>query len=77
MKLDAEHLSQATIAQIEAQLKKRGGAGRTVLALLEQDPRAGVRRLAVRERQQLRLREAEQRRLRRIRRFRMASGNRT
>ena len=47
MKLDAEHLSQATIAQIEAQLKKRGGAGRTVLALLEQDPRAGVRRLAV------------------------------
>lgn len=69
MKLDAEHLSQATIAQIEALLKERGGTGRTVLALLEQDPRAGVRRLAVRQRQQLRRREAEQRRLRRIRKF--------
>ncbi len=69
MKPDADHLAQATIAEIEAFLTHRGGAGRTVLALLEQDERAGVRRLAVRERQQLRRREAEQRRLRRIRQF--------
>ena len=67
MKLDAQHLSEATIAEIEEMLARRGGAGRTVLALLEQDARAGVRRLAVRERQRLRRREAEQRRLRRIR----------
>jgi ribonuclease HII len=67
LKLDIEHLQQATIAQIEIFLKQRGGAGRTILALLEQDERSGVRQLAVRERHRLRQREKEQRRLRRIR----------
>lgn len=67
MKADEESLRQASIAEIEDFLARRGGAGRTVLALLEQDARAGVRQVAVRERRRLRQREKEQRRLRRIR----------
>jgi ribonuclease HII len=67
MRLGAQTIRQATVAQIDAALRQRGGAGRSVLALLEQDARIGVRRLAVRERARRRQREAEGRRARRIR----------
>lgn len=67
MRLDEDAIRAATLAQIEAALRDRGGAGRRVIALLEQDPRVGVRRLAVRERRHRRQREAERRRRRRLR----------
>ncbi len=66
MRLDADSIPRATVAQIEAALA-RVGAGRRVIALLERDPRAGVRRLAMRERRRYRARMAESRRRRRLR----------
>jgi ribonuclease HII len=67
MRLDETSIRSATVAEIEAALARRGGAGRRVLALLEQDPRAGVRRIAVRERGRFRARQAERRRARSMR----------
>ncbi len=66
MRLDADSIPRATVAQIEAALTA-SGAGRRVIALLEQDRRAGVRRLALRERRRYRDRRAEGRRRRRLR----------
>ena len=54
------------MAQIEAALDARG-AGRQLLALLAQDERAGVRRLALRERRRFHARTAERRRRRQMR----------
>ena len=67
MRLDAEGIRRATVAQIQAAVTERGGAGRRLLALLEQDERSGVRRLAVRERVRWRGRQSERRRARRMR----------
>ena len=55
------------MAEIQVALTRRGGAGRRLLALLEQDERSGVRRLAVRERVRWRSRQSERRRARRMR----------
>ena len=66
MRLDANSIPEATVAQIEAALAG-AGAGRRVIALLERDRRAGVRRLAMRERRRYRSRMAENRRRRRLR----------
>lgn len=67
MRLDESSIRGATVAQIEAALERRGGAGRRVLALMEQDERAGVRQLAVRERARFRERQKERRRARTMR----------
>lgn len=67
MRLDSEGIRDATVAEIQAALRARGGAGRRLLALLEQDERSGVRRLAVRERGRWRSRQVERRRARRMR----------
>lgn len=67
MRLDSEGIRGATVAEIQVALTRRGGAGRRLLALLEQDERSGVRRLAVRERVRWRGRQAERRRARRMR----------
>lgn len=67
MRLDEAGIRAATVDQIEAALEVGDRVGRRVLALLEQDPRTGVRRLAVRERERGRLGDAERRRLRRLR----------
>jgi len=67
MRLDAEGIVKATVAEIQSALQQRGGAGRRTLALLEQDERAGVRRLAVRERVRFRTRQADRRRIRGMR----------
>ena len=66
MRLDADSIPRATVAQIEAALAG-AGAGRRVIALLERDRRAGVRLLAMRERRRYRARMAENRRRRRMR----------
>ena len=66
MRLDADSIPRATVAQIETALAA-AGAGRRVIALLERDHRAGVRRLALRERRRYRARMAEGRRRRRLR----------
>ena len=66
MRLDANSIPRATVAQIEAALAG-AAAGRRVIALLERDRRAGVRRLAMRERRRYRSRMAENRRRRRLR----------
>ncbi len=67
MRLDKEGIRTATVAEIEAALGRRGAIGRRLLALLEQDARPGVRRLAVRERGRWRGRQAERRRARKMR----------
>ena len=66
MRLDADSIPRATVAQIEEALAANG-AGRRVIALLERDHRSGVRRLALRERRRYRARMAEGRRRRRLR----------
>ena len=63
MRLDSEGIRGATVAEIQVALTRRGGAGRRLLALLEQDERSGVRRLAVRERVRWRSRQSERRSL--------------
>lgn len=67
MRLDAEGIGEATVAQIEAFLARRGGAGRRLLAVLEQDERIAVRSIAVRERTRWRQRQKERQRQRSMR----------
>jgi len=50
------------VDEIQRALADRGGVGRRLLALLEQDERSGVRQLAVGERVRWRRRQAERRR---------------
>ena len=66
-KITARVLAGLNIAQIGALLAKAPTVERRLCALLEKDRRAGVRRLAVRERTRQRLREAEEAREARMR----------
>ncbi len=66
-KITARVLAGLNIAQIGALLAKAPTVERRLFALLEKDRRAGVRRLAVRERTRQRLREAEEAREARMR----------
>ena len=59
-KITARVLAGLNIAQIGALLAKAPTVESRLCALLEKDRRAGVRRLAVRERTRQRLREAEE-----------------
>jgi len=64
--LTAEQLRRLTIAQIEAWLAGAPGSDSGLCALLEKDPRQGVRRLGVRLRQEGQRQEAERARLARL-----------
>ncbi|MDA0337806.1 MAG: ribonuclease HII, partial [bacterium] len=65
--LTEEGIRAASIDEIRRALEARAGVGRDLLTLLEQDERAGVRRLAVRQRSRWRSRQAERRRAQHMR----------